>query len=566
MNNVQLKIQELERRTRQALILQEERAQKVGKMFWDAQQAERYPNLSQNLALPTSNDTTLAIDGTEESHPYDIFNDIKDKLLVMTSNSKEITRYILSRINNIEVLSYLKEHWDELKAYLRPMSKSLFNREKLAQQILKFLKLNKVIEKDSDAFDNSNLNGSSSGWDSNYNPNESSYYDEPSYNEEPSYAEQTAETNFLRDDIIRMSEILKIPYEDLDKMLPQNGKNLFEQDVVEYLKELHQAMKKEVEDMNAQQQEIQDPSYTDLSYNDPYADFTYFPQDEETFTTPIKNEKDIEKETKSATLNKELDKRREEQENAFQNAPVTKIMTKIDIEKQKIKDYNNERKSLFENGPLNEAIKATFNGRTYSKLSSLKDLRLLQQFLENYEGVRVIPIGGSLKTYKSRAINFVKAKSKKKFYGRGFTQTNLSPKLFVDLEHLKGNKLTVKYRSTQKIQSSQQIPNEELKQVIIDLIIGKYDDKRYNKLSKENKAFIDSFITNAKVTFEPIQSEEQKLKTKWDILCGERQAGNDNPEITKMLLNVASRLYELKSITKNKYLQIKNELVGFSPL
>ena len=67
MNNVQLKIQELERRTRQALILQEERAQKVGKMFWDAQQAERYPNLSQNLALPTSSDTTLAIDGTEES-------------------------------------------------------------------------------------------------------------------------------------------------------------------------------------------------------------------------------------------------------------------------------------------------------------------------------------------------------------------------------------------------------------------------------------------------------------------------------------------------------------------
>ena len=36
------------------------------------------------------------------------------------------------------------------------------------------------------------------------------------------------------------------------------------------------------------------------------------------------------------------------------------------------------------------------------------------------------------------------------------------------------------------LQSSKQIPNEALKQVIVDLIIGKYDEKQYNKLSKEN--------------------------------------------------------------------------------
>ena len=722
MNNVQLKIQELERKTRQALISQEQRAQKVGKMFWDAQQAERYPNLSENLALPTSNDTTLGIDGTEEADPTVIFDDIKDKLLVMTSNSKEITRYILRRIDNIDVLSYLKEHWDELKAYLRPMSNSLFNREKLTQQILKFLKLNKVIENDAEA-----SRGDYNVYENNYGPSEeelpstsdfidnnelSSTSDFKDENELTSYSQlkypplapprtgrknyakdtlqnatmesqNTSHPNVLRDDIVQMSEILNIPYEFLDMMSQRekgkkfveldvdelkefkqemkkevedmnaqqeikdpsyiesslanplyddpsykrydknyvkdtlqnatresqkqflcdkilqmteilkipggnirnmftNGKNLFEQDVVE-LKELYQVLKKEVEYINAPQQEIKDPSYADLSYNDPYADFTYFPPDEETFTTPIKNEKDIEKETKSATLKKKLDKRIKERENDSQDPVVNKIMTQNAIEKEKIQIYVKERQSVFETKPLNAAIKATFNGRTVSKIYSLEDWRKLQNFLENYEGVRVTPlnvieenlddvkpivkpIGGSLKTYKSRTINFVKPKSKKKFYGRGFTQTNLSPKLFVDLEHLKGNKLTVKYRSTQKIQSSQQIPNEELKQVIIDLIIGKYDDKRYNKLSKENKAFIDRFITNAKVTFEPIQSEEQKLKAKWDILCGERQAGNDNPEITKMLLNVASRLYELKSITKNKYLQIKNELVGFSPL
>ena len=133
----------------------------------------------------------------------------------------------------------------------------------------------------------------------------------------------------------------------------------------------------------------------------------------------------------------------------------------------------------------------------------------------------------------------------------------------MDLEHLKSNKLTIKYRSTHKIQSSKPIPTEALKQVITDLIIGKYDEKRYKKLSAEDRKFVDGFISSAKIEFEPVQNETEKLKAKWDVLVGEKSAGNDSHEITKMLLQVAERLYELRSITKNKYLQIKNELAGF---
>ncbi len=66
-------------------------------------------------------------------------------------------------------------------------------------------------------------------------------------------------------------------------------------------------------------------------------------------------------------------------------------------------------------------------------------------------------------------------KFKKKFYGKGLTQTNIHPKLFVDLEHLKNSKLTIKYKSTGKISWSVQIPSPELKQVITDLILGRYD-------------------------------------------------------------------------------------------
>ena len=90
----------------------------------------------------------------------------------------------------------------------------------------------------------------------------------------------------------------------------------------------------------------------------------------------------------------------------------------------------------------------------------------------------------------------------------------------------------------------------------------RYDEKRYKKLSKEDKEYIDVFIAKSKLKFEPIENEEQSLKNKFDVLVGELSAGNDNPTIRAMMIAVVERLFTLKKITKNKYLQMKDELVG----
>ena len=61
-----MRFQELEKRERDsAIIAAEARAQKIGDMFWQQQQLARYPNISANFVLPSSNnDTVLAVDNT----------------------------------------------------------------------------------------------------------------------------------------------------------------------------------------------------------------------------------------------------------------------------------------------------------------------------------------------------------------------------------------------------------------------------------------------------------------------------------------------------------------------
>jgi hypothetical protein len=150
--SVQLKIKEIEQRTRDALIAQEKRAKAVGDKFWEAQQLERYPNISANLIVsPITDDVTLAV--TNEEPTTDYLSSIRSKLMMLTSNSSEMTEKVLQIINSELALMYLDNHWDELKKFLKPMAKQIFNVEKLSLQIIKILKLNQVIETNKEAYD-----------------------------------------------------------------------------------------------------------------------------------------------------------------------------------------------------------------------------------------------------------------------------------------------------------------------------------------------------------------------------------------------------------------------------
>ena len=129
----------------------------------------------------------------------------------------------------------------------------------------------------------------------------------------------------------------------------------------------------------------------------------------------------------------------------------------------------------------------------------------------------------------------------------------------MDIEHLAKGQLTIKYKSTGKVVESTQIP-QGLRPIVESLLTGKCDKVVYGKLTGESKRYIDRFIAQAKISFDVAETQREKEIEKYHILCGEIEAGNNSEEIKRMLHQSAVRLFELKFITKNKYLQIKHEL------
>ena len=544
--SVQLKIKEIEQKTRDALIAQEKRAKAVGDKFWEAQQLERYPNISTNLIVsPITEDLTLPVTNQESTTDY--LTSIRNKLMMMTSNSSEMTEKVLQNINSKQALMYLDNHWDELKRFLKPMSKQLFNVDKLYLQIIKFLKLNQVIQTNKEANDGSYI------------------LPPPSYNPPPvppvsaSVPPDDDLIQFNADIISREFEPIPEPIDTKfiekiqelkQEVLPNARKD--EPELSYYNKTLYQMSNRELKEFERYLKEIIN---SNAMLEKMTGEREYIAENDREARKAVEDEETNITDNVSMLSDAALPQKLKAKAKQYDDAARPSISQRKELIQQRLEGLD-----VLERKNLSVALKQKY-GYTISSASKTHDgLDVLNEFLEiNGRGLYV---PSYIKKKVAPPVKQTIQKSKKKFYGKGLTQTNIHPKLFVDLEHLKSNKLTIKYKSTGKISWSVQIPSPELKQVITDLILGRYDEKRYKKLSKEDKEYVDVFIAKSKLKFEPIENEEQNLKNKFDVLVGELSAGNDNPTIRAMMIAVIERLFTLKKITKNKYLQMKDELVG----
>ena len=82
MNNVQMRIREIEQKDRDNKTKLEMHNRKIGDIFWQQQQAQRYPNISENLLSNLPDVETLAIDNTDNS--INLLDDFRTKLMTMT--------------------------------------------------------------------------------------------------------------------------------------------------------------------------------------------------------------------------------------------------------------------------------------------------------------------------------------------------------------------------------------------------------------------------------------------------------------------------------------------------
>lgn len=120
-------------------------------------------------------------------------------------------------------------------------------------------------------------------------------------------------------------------------------------------------------------------------------------------------------------------------------------------------------------------------------------------------------------------------------------------KFAINLEKLRKNVLHVYYVSSRA--SIPQLKRENIssdtRDVILDILDNKYNDKLFNKLSGDEQRLISTFVRIMKIPISMTEFDDAYQKN-YDVLMGEVNAGNNNPRIIAEL-----KLYILRGISEN---------------
>jgi len=120
--------------------------------------------------------------------------------------------------------------------------------------------------------------------------------------------------------------------------------------------------------------------------------------------------------------------------------------------------------------------------------------------------------------------------------------------LYVDITKLKNNNLFVKYVNTYATKFSISI-TEPTKIVILELLLGKFNLKSYEKLSDEERkivAYLNDMLNI--IPADQMPSPIEDMVEKFHILRGQLLASNDNPQIKSELKKLLFELHKLNKI------------------
>jgi hypothetical protein len=206
------------------------------------------------------------------------------------------------------------------------------------------------------------------------------------------------------------------------------------------------------------------------------------------------------------------------------------------------------------------------------KLASLRkashnDLDKVEKFLYNY-----IVSGdyGSVKSVDKQQRSMkdfatpVKGKGVRKrvsFAGRGIQTNNISDKMYVDITHLNRNSLCLKYKSTKKIIGRPHADiTDDQKDSVMSILKGDYIKNKYDKLRSEEKELIHDFAVTSQAKGVDFIMQTEALLNKFYVIIGEIDAGNDSPELARILKQTTEQLMKTKGLSRLEGLSVLEQI------
>jgi hypothetical protein len=123
------------------------------------------------------------------------------------------------------------------------------------------------------------------------------------------------------------------------------------------------------------------------------------------------------------------------------------------------------------------------------------------------------------------------------------------------------NSLCLKYKSTKKIIGKPQ-PNitDDQKDSVMSILKGDYTKKKYDKLRSEEKELVHDFVVTSQAKGVEFIKQTDALLNKFYVIIGEIEAGNDSPELSRMLKQTTEQLMKTKEFSRLEGLSILKEI------
>ena len=88
--------------------------------------------------------------------------------------------------------------------------------------------------------------------------------------------------------------------------------------------------------------------------------------------------------------------------------------------------------------------------------------------------------------------------------------------------------------------------SSDTRDVLLDILGNKYNARLFNKLKPDEQRLISTFVRVMKIKGIDMKEFDDTYQARHDVLMGEVNAGNDNPEVKREL-----KLYILRGISEN---------------
>jgi len=135
---------------------------------------------------------------------------------------------------------------------------------------------------------------------------------------------------------------------------------------------------------------------------------------------------------------------------------------------------------------------------------------------------------------------------------------------YIDLNKLKNNIICIRYCKTRALVPNVKVQHisNGVKEIIDDIINDKFEKRLYEKLDMNEKRLVKRIVDSLKLDIDTSSKEEEEYVRQYEVVLGQFQAGNNNPQIKNKLKQYIMESMESGMLPRREAFKLLFELAN----